>query len=86
MCLWVISEPLTKEEATGALRLVKADPRTRRIPVVVVTSSREERDIVKSYDLGVNSYMIKPVDFEQFNEAVRVLGLYWLLINQTPGL
>ena len=68
------------------LRQIKADPRTRTIPVVVLTSSREEQDIVKSYDLGVNSYIVKPVDFEQFTEAVRQLGLYWVLLNQAPKL
>ena len=67
------------------LREVKADPRTRAIPVVVLTSSREERDIVESYNLGVNSYIVKPVDFEQFTEAVRQLGLYWLFLNQPPS-
>ena len=68
------------------LRRIKADPRTQRIPVVVLTSSREERDIVESYRLGVNSYIVKPVDFEQFTEAVRQLGLYWALLNQAPAL
>jgi len=68
------------------LRHVKADLRTQTIPVVVLTSSREERDIVESYKLGVNSYIVKPVDFEQFSEAVRNLGLYWLLLNQRPVL
>ena len=67
------------------LREVKADPRTRLIPVVVLTSSREERDIVESYKLGVNSYIVKPVDFEQFTESVRQLGMYWVLLNQPPG-
>jgi two-component system response regulator len=66
------------------LRRVKTDPRTRMIPVVVMTSSREERDIVESYQLGVNSYIVKPVDFDQFAEAVRQLGYYWLLLNQPP--
>ena len=68
------------------LRHVKADSRTQAIPVVVLTSSREERDIVDSYELGVNSYIVKPVDFEQFSEAVRNLGLYWLRLNQRPVL
>ena len=66
------------------LRQIKADPRTRAIPVVVLTASREERDIVESYQLGVNSYIVKPVDFDQFSESVRQLGLYWLLLNQPP--
>ena len=66
------------------LQRMKADPRTRLIPVVILTSSREERDIVDSYRLGVNSYITKPVDFEQFTEAVRTLGLYWVLLNQAP--
>jgi CheY-like chemotaxis protein len=66
------------------LRRVKGDRRTQRIPVVVLTSSAEERDVVESYDLGVNSYIVKPVDFERFAEAVRTLGLYWLLLNHPP--
>jgi two-component system response regulator len=66
------------------LQRIKADPRTSPIPVVVLTSSREERDIVDSYRLGVNSYITKPVDFEQFTEAVRTLGMYWVLLNQPP--
>jgi CheY-like chemotaxis protein len=68
------------------LRQIKSDPRTRAIPVVALTSSREDRDVVESYNLGVNSYIVKPVDFEQFNEAVRQLGLYWLLLNQPPAI
>jgi two-component system, response regulator len=67
------------------LRRMKEDPRTRTIPVVVLTSSREERDIVDSYQLGVNSYIVKPVDFEQFTESVRQLGFYWALLNQPPS-
>ena len=67
------------------LRRIKGDERTRHIPVVVLTSSREERDIVESYRLGVNSYITKPVDFEQFTECVRSLGMYWLLLNQPPA-
>lgn len=75
---------LPKVDGLEVLRRIKSDPRTRTIPVVVLTSSREERDIVESYQLGVNSYIVKPVDFEQFTEAVRHLGLYWLLLNQPP--
>ena len=77
---------LPKVDGLEVLRRVKSDPRTRVIPVVVLTSSREERDIVESYQLGVNSYITKPVDFEQFRETVRQLGLYWLLVNQPPRL
>jgi two-component system response regulator len=68
------------------LRQVKADPRTSMIPVVALTSSREDRDIDETYRLGVNSYITKPVDFEQFTEAVRTLGMYWVLLNQPPVL
>jgi len=75
---------LPKVDGLEVLRQIKSDPRTRTIPMVVLTSSREERDIVESYNLGVNSYIVKPVDFEQFTQAVRHLGLYWLLLNQPP--
>jgi two-component system response regulator len=67
------------------LRQLKADERTRMVPVVVLTSSSEERDLVESYRLGVNSYIVKPVDFEQFSESVRQLGFYWLLLNRQPS-
>jgi CheY-like chemotaxis protein len=66
------------------LRRIKADEHTCMIPVVVMTSSNEERDIVESYKVGVNSYIRKPVDFNQFTEAVRQLGFYWLLLNELP--
>ena len=68
------------------LRRVKADVRTRKTPVVIMTSSREERDVVESYALGVNSYIVKPVDFDQFTHVVRELGYYWLLLNLPPAL
>ena len=77
---------LPKVDGMEVLRRIKSDERTRLIPVVVLTSSREERDIVESYKLGDNSYIAKPVDFEQFTETVRQLGLYWLLLNQPPVL
>jgi len=75
---------LPKVDGLEVLRQIKADPRTRITPVVVMTSSSEERDMIESYQLGVNSYIVKPVDFEQFMEAVRTLGFYWLLLNQQP--
>jgi two-component system, response regulator len=73
---------LPKVDGLEVLRRLKTDPRTRSIPVVVLTSSKEQSDIVASYNYGVNSYIVKPVDFERFAEAVRTLGLYWLLLNQ----
>lgn len=76
---------LPKVDGLQVLQRVKSDQRTRSIPVVVLTSSGEERDIVESYQLGVNSYIVKPVDFAQFTEAVRQLGLYWILLNQPPA-
>jgi CheY-like chemotaxis protein len=75
---------LPRIDGLEVLRRMKEEPRTRMIPVVVLTSSREERDIIESYQLGVNSYIVKPVDFEQFAESVRQLGLYWALLNQPP--
>ena len=75
---------LPKVDWLEVLRRVRDDPSTRSIPVVVLTSSREESDIVESYRLGVNSYIVKPVDFKQFAEMVTQLGLYWLLLNQPP--
>lgn len=73
---------LPKIDGLEVLRQLKADPRTQAIPVVMLTSSKEERDIVDSYALGVNSYIVKPVDFDQFIESARVLGMYWLLLNK----
>lgn len=75
---------LPKVDGLEVLQRLKASPHTRSIPVVVLTSSREERDMVESYQLGVNSYIVKPVDFEQFVQTVRDLGFYWLLVNQLP--
>lgn len=75
---------MPKVSGLEVLRQVKADPRTKRIPVVIMTSSKEERDLVASYDMGANSYIQKPVDFEQFRETVKTVGLYWLVVNQPP--
>jgi two-component system, response regulator len=77
---------LPKVDGLEVLRKIKSDPLTKLIPVVVMTSSRENRDLVASYELGVNSYIVKPVDFAQFTEVVRQLGMYWLLFNERPCL
>lgn len=75
---------LPKIDGLEVLQKLKADPRTRAIPVVILTSSKEDRDIVESYQLGVNSYIVKPIDFDQFSASVCQLGFYWLLLNQPP--
>jgi two-component system response regulator len=75
---------LPKVDGLEVLRRIKDDPRTQHVPVVMMTSSREERDVIESYRLGVNSYIVKPVDFGQFSEAVKQLGLYWLVLNYRP--
>lgn len=76
---------LPKVDGLEVLSRLKGDERTKMIPVVVLTSSREERDIIGTYRLGVNSYIVKPVDFEKFVEAMCALGMYWLLLNQPPS-
>lgn len=76
---------LPKVDGLEVLRAIRADPATRRVPVVILTSSREEQDVATGYDLGVNSYIRKPVDFTQFAETIKQLGLYWLVINESPG-
>jgi two-component system response regulator len=75
---------LPKIDGLEVLRRIKGDPRTKAIPVVMLTSSKEQSDVIESYQLGVNSYIVKPVNFEGFTEAVGHLGLYWLLLNQPP--
>lgn len=75
---------LPKVDGIEVLREIKSNEATRKIPVVVLTSSREERDIVETYSLGVNSYIVKPVEFTKFIESINALGLYWLIINESP--
>lgn len=77
---------LPRVDGLEVLRRLREDERTRALPIVVLTSSSEEQDILSSYRLGANSYIRKPVDFEQFTEAVRQLGLYWLVLNESPPL
>jgi two-component system, response regulator len=74
---------LPKIDGLEVLQRIKADPRTNTVPIVMLTSSQEERDIAQSYQLGVNSYIVKPIDFDQFTEVVRQIGIYWLRHNQT---
>jgi len=75
---------LPKVDGMEVLKQVKSDTRTRTIPIVIMTSSKEERDLASGYNLGANSYIQKPVDFDQFRETVKSVGLYWLVINQPP--
>lgn len=75
---------LPKLDGLEVLRVIKTDPRTKAIPVVILTSSKEERDLVNGYKMGVNSYIQKPLDFEQFRQTVKQLGLYWLVVNEPP--
>ena len=75
---------LPKFDGLEVLKKVKSDARTKSVPIVIVTSSKEERDVVKSYKLGVNSYIVKPVDSNKFIESIKELGFYWLILNQPP--
>jgi two-component system, response regulator len=82
--LVILDLKLPKVDGLEVLRRIRATERSRTLPVVVLTSSREEQDLVESYRLGANSYVRKPVDFVQFAEAVQTLGLYWLVVNEAP--
>lgn len=75
---------LPKVDGLEVLRRIRADPRTRMLPVVILTSSKEDQDLISAYSIGVNSYVRKPVDFNQFVEAIGQLGLYWLVLNEPP--
>jgi two-component system, response regulator len=75
---------LPKVDGLEVLQRIKRDEQTRATPVVVLTSSREERDVIESYNPGANSYIVKPVDFEQFMSAIQQIGLYWMIVNQPP--
>ena len=80
----LLDKKLPLVDGMEVLRQIRADPRTHLVPVVMLTASAEDRDVIESYQLGVNSYIVKPVDFEQFTETARQLGYYWLLINKQP--
>jgi CheY-like chemotaxis protein len=82
--LVILDLKLPKLDGLGVLKAVRGDERTRLIPVVILTSSKEEQDLIQGYSLGANSYVRKPVDFAEFQEAVRLLGVYWLMTNQPP--
>jgi two-component system, response regulator len=84
--LIVLDLKLPKLDGLGVLKAVRANERTRLLPVVILTSSKEEQDLIMGYSLGANSYVRKPVDFAEFLEAAKVLGIYWLMMNQTPPL
>jgi CheY-like chemotaxis protein len=82
--LLLLDLKMPRVDGLEVLRAVKSDPRLRTIPVVILTSSREEQDVVRSYELGVNAYVVKPVEFDKFVQAVRDLGLFWMLVNEPP--
>lgn len=82
--LIILDLKLPRLDGLGVLKAIRADEQTRLIPVVVMTSSKEEQDLIQSYSLGANSYVRKPVNFAEFLEAVRVLGIYWMMTNQPP--
>ena len=82
--LAILDLKLPKLDGLGVLKAIRADQRTALLPVVILTSSKEEQDMISGYSLGANSYVRKPVDFSEFLEAVKVLGIYWLMLNEAP--
>jgi CheY-like chemotaxis protein len=83
-CVILLDLKMPRVDGIEVLRQVKSDPALRHIPVVMLTSSREEKDLVLSYDLGVNAFVVKPVDFDQFLQAIRALGMFWAIVNEPP--
>jgi len=85
-CVVLLDLKMPKVDGHEVLRQIKSDPALRHIPVVMLTSSREEKDLIRSYDLGVNAFVVKPVDFGQFLEAIHTLGIFWAIVNEAPPL
>jgi len=85
-CVILLDLKMPRVDGLEVLRQIKSDPALRHIPIVMLTSSREEKDLIMSYDLGVNAFVVKPVDFNQFLQAVRSLGMFWALVNEPPPL
>jgi CheY-like chemotaxis protein len=83
-CVILLDLKMPRVDGLEVLRQIKSDPALRHIPVVMLTSSREEKDLVLSYDLGVNAFVVKPVDFDQFLQAIRALGMFWAIVNEPP--
>jgi CheY-like chemotaxis protein len=83
-CVILLDLKMPRVDGLQVLRTLKSDPALRHVPIVMLTSSREERDLVVSYDLGVNAFVVKPVDFHQFVQAIRNLGIFWAIINEPP--
>ena len=83
-CVILLDLKMPRMDGIEVLRTIKSDPAIRHIPVVMLTSSREEKDLLLSYDLGVNAFVVKPVDFSQFLQAIRALGMFWAIVNEPP--
>ena len=83
-CVILLDLKMPRMDGLEVLRTIKSDPAIRHIPVVMLTSSREEKDLLLSYDLGVNAFVVKPVDFSQFLQAIRALGMFWAIVNEPP--